>query len=294
MVGRRHKHFRSGDLNEELGMLLLKGIAVVATVPRPEDIGIDAVATLLREGPNHLLFAENSFYMQFKSSSEGVLKYENHEVRWLESLKLPFFIGSVDKAACQIDLFAGHRLSQVLIENAYESIELVLDKTNKTQRGMDTDTESITNTLRRVNIGPPILSWTINDLSNPEFPGHAYSILKPYLEAEQRNLEFRNVRYVDLIMWESGKAPLCNQGSMLFFSLLPNEDLLHAFRSMVPSLVAIFTRCISSRDRETFEVALRLIEYMRNNGFDPDPNNIYVSMLLQWDKLASPSDIKAD
>ncbi len=49
MPGRRHKHFRSGDINQELGILLLKGVAPVASVPRPEDFGIDAIGTLLRE-----------------------------------------------------------------------------------------------------------------------------------------------------------------------------------------------------------------------------------------------------
>ena len=87
MAGRRHKDFRSGDLNEDLGVLLLKSIAAVATVPRPEDVGIDAVATLLREGPGDMLIAENSFYVQFKSSGDREVTYSGHEVRWLGSLK---------------------------------------------------------------------------------------------------------------------------------------------------------------------------------------------------------------
>jgi hypothetical protein len=70
VVGRRPRDFRAGDLSEELGVALLKGIAAVATVPRPEDVGIDAIATLLREGPNRMLVAENSFYVQIKKAGE--------------------------------------------------------------------------------------------------------------------------------------------------------------------------------------------------------------------------------
>ncbi len=64
MPGRRRENLRSGDLAEELGILLLKGIAAIAEVPRPEDIGFDGVATLLREGEGGFLYAENSFYLQ--------------------------------------------------------------------------------------------------------------------------------------------------------------------------------------------------------------------------------------
>ena len=66
---------------EELGLLLLKSIAAVAPVPRPEDVGIDAVAPLLRIGPKGLLFAENSFYVQLKSDLERVIDYAGNEVR---------------------------------------------------------------------------------------------------------------------------------------------------------------------------------------------------------------------
>ena len=51
MPSRLRTSFRSGNLAEQLGLLLLKGIAAVADVPRSEDVGVDAVATLLRRDP---------------------------------------------------------------------------------------------------------------------------------------------------------------------------------------------------------------------------------------------------
>src|SRR5262245_38945897 len=97
MVGRRHKDFRSGDLVESLGMVLLKSIAAVAEVSRTEDVGFDAVATLLRPGHNDFLLAEDSFFVQIKSSSVRRIDYGHDEVAWLRELQLPFFIASVDK-----------------------------------------------------------------------------------------------------------------------------------------------------------------------------------------------------
>jgi len=45
MTGRRLRSYRIGDLNEELGILLLKSLAAVAPIPRQEDFGLDAEAT---------------------------------------------------------------------------------------------------------------------------------------------------------------------------------------------------------------------------------------------------------
>lgn len=68
MPGRRRTNCRSGDLNEHLG-LLLKGVAAVADVARPEDVGIDAIATLLRRDEDGNSYAEEGFLVQLKSSS---------------------------------------------------------------------------------------------------------------------------------------------------------------------------------------------------------------------------------
>jgi hypothetical protein len=48
MPGSHDRNLRASELQEELGILLLKAIASVAPVPRQDDIGNDAVATLFR------------------------------------------------------------------------------------------------------------------------------------------------------------------------------------------------------------------------------------------------------
>lgn len=291
MAGRRHKDFRSGDLNEELGMLLPKGLAAVAAVPRPEDVGIDAVATLLREGPDDALIAENSFYVQFKSSTIAEVKYVEHEVRWLESLKLPFFIGSVRKADSAIDLYATHRLSQALLEAEYKDVELILDPENDVFLGIDPDTEDATDEYRRVNVGPPLITWSTSDLAESDFPHHGYSVLKPYLEAEQRNIDYRHIRYIERITWSPGEPPNCSQGSAHYQYFGSDEEILGVFRSMAPHMEALRMRALGTKDRPLLEILVRLVHYMRGSGFDPDPNGIYDSIYQGWDQLAFPGEV---
>src|SRR5436305_14802175 len=83
MPGRLRTSFRSGNLAEHLGLLLLKGIAAVADVPRTEDIGLDAVATLLRRDADGNCYAEDGFVVQLKSYSETSIEYRHHELTWL-------------------------------------------------------------------------------------------------------------------------------------------------------------------------------------------------------------------
>ena len=75
MPGVRDRNLRSGDLHEELGLLLLRRIALVSPVPRQEDVGIDAFATLLRPEGNRNLIPDVSFFVQLKSERERVVSF---------------------------------------------------------------------------------------------------------------------------------------------------------------------------------------------------------------------------
>jgi hypothetical protein len=284
MAGRRHKCFRSGDLNEELGILLLKGVAAVATVARPEDIGIDAIATLLREADDNLLFAENSFYVQLKSAYETTVKYQGHEVRWLEGLKLPFFIGSVDKRGTSLTLYAAHRLSQALIENSWEEIELVLNPENHVAFGFNAATEEVGTKTRKVDIGPPLLRWAVEDLSNPERMRQLYACLKPYLDAEQKNIDFRPVRYYQSISWKTGEVPVCKGPSCLSLGF-GSDEIVNLLRGLQPYIIALDSKTWRENKREDFETVLRLVRYMRESGYDPDPHRHMEMRYEHWEHL---------
>ena len=59
----------------------------VASVPRQEDFGIvEAVATLLRKD-RRLLYAEDSFSVQFKSRTERRVTYVGEEKGWGQVLQ---------------------------------------------------------------------------------------------------------------------------------------------------------------------------------------------------------------
>jgi hypothetical protein len=255
-------------------VLLLKALAAVAPVPRQEDFGLDAIATLICEDDKgDYLFAENSFYVQFKSDSERSVKYAEHGVRWLENLRLPFFIGHVNKKESAIDLYATHRLSQIFLEEKYEEVQLHFDQVDEGRS---------VGRKRLAYIGPPLMRWSTLDVAREGFTSGAYAILKPFLVAEERNIVFRQIRYCEPIRWKTNEVPEFGKSHMLAQSNVTNEDLVKAFDMMAPSLHAIAIRAHVSKDQEAQDIVVRTIGFMRRLGFDPDPNNIYASLYDMW------------
>lgn len=90
----RSRPMRRGNLAESLGSVILRGIASVADVARPDDVGVDSAATVLRPAPDGNLYAEGPFNVQFKSS-RSALTYRDRRLSWLLGLAQPKRLGHI-------------------------------------------------------------------------------------------------------------------------------------------------------------------------------------------------------
>ncbi|KKM82257.1 hypothetical protein LCGC14_1321470, partial [marine sediment metagenome] len=199
MTGTRDKNLRSGDIHEDLGLLLLRGIALATAIPRTEDVGADAFATLLREASVRSLVAEESFLVQFKASSVRTIQYETPTaIDWLTQLEMPFFVGSVDLASAAIKLYATHCLSQIFLESRHSRIHLHLDPVDRSQSRAD---------VRHTNLGKPVLTWSVPDITQKGFLSKAYAVLKGHISVLRRNLLLRPLGSADMVRWEPGQPP---------------------------------------------------------------------------------------
>ena len=111
MPGRRHADFRSGDRAEGLALELLRAIAFVAPVPRPEDVGVDAVATIFRR-ENGILQAERTFLVQVKAASARQVRYSGAEADWFRKLELPLYFLKVEMSTCTSNLYCPCRATR--------------------------------------------------------------------------------------------------------------------------------------------------------------------------------------
>jgi hypothetical protein len=264
MPGARDRNLRSGDLHEELGLFLLRSIALVAPVPRQEDVGNDAFATLIRPEGSRRLIPDMSFLVQLKAASISEVNYSGpDEVGWITNLEIPLFIGRVDLKQASISLFSTQRVHQILMENAYDEIRLLLDPSDEWSRA---------NNARPVNIGPPVHTWSVTDVGQQDFMAKAFSILRPHVEYLRRNRLLRDLRYQHLMKWETGKPPE-DQGIMMMG--IANDDSKPVLESMIPNVRRLLSEIAHKKRYRDFPILIALIDMMRRWGVDPDPDGTH-------------------
>ncbi|PPD49409.1 MAG: hypothetical protein CTY13_03485 [Methylobacter sp.] len=225
----RGKNLRSGDLAEQLGLTLIQYLALVAPVPRTEDVGVDAVVTLLRDFDSQRYIAEDSFFVQIKSASIKSIKFDSVGTSWLYALDLPFFVASVDRLSSSIKLYCAHRLSDAFITNhARDSLTLHLNDLN-------TENELVESDDNNVHIGPPVLEWSLSTLEEEGniFPETFYKIVKEHVLISKDNINTRKVGWAVYVRWKTNELP--NRiGFKNASSRTPNENLENAADAMAP------------------------------------------------------------
>lgn len=203
MPGFRGKNLRSGDLAEQLGVLLLQNVSLVSPIPRTEDVGIDVVATLIKDYDGRRYIAEDSFFVQIKSASVTEITFKNEQVKWLVDLQLPFFIASVDKKKSTISLYSTNYLSDALVHNPNRK-EITFDLTDNSDYDCCDSNESI-----KIPVGPCVISWSFETFTiNQNFFNDFYTLLKCHIIISKKSMETRRVGVVELVSWETGKEPV--------------------------------------------------------------------------------------
>jgi hypothetical protein len=254
---------RSGDLHEELGILLLKFVALVAPVPRQEDVGNDAFATLVRPEGSRQLIPDVSFLVQLKSASVLSVSYTTRDdMAWISGLDSPLFIGRVDVKQARIELFTTLRLHQILLERSYDGIELLLDPA---------DEASTTPNVRRANLGPPVHAWSMASVTEPNFLAKSYAIIRPHVDTLRRNRSLRGIQSQRLLRWETGQSPIDNGEMMLVSS---QDDIVGTLRDMAPHVRRLLMHLQHRKRYGDFLVMMAFLDLMRRWGADPDEDGI--------------------
>ena len=162
MMTARVGNTRYGYLHENLGDHLLRAMSLVAPVPAYDDVGIDALATLLRPPVKALKYAEGgTFGVQFKAKSvkeipfdlddEDNVKDKGH-IEWLRDLEIPFFVGVVDSKKASIAIYTmQHAYRELCGGGGIQALTMVFGEDKA---------ESIP-FAPKIYFGPPIIEYDI-------------------------------------------------------------------------------------------------------------------------------------
>ena len=282
MPGRRRKSFRSGDMAEDFGLSLMRGIAAVAEVPRTEDFGMDAVANLHRLDDDGNVYAEDSFIVQLKASSTKQVPYEDHELTWLLEQKLPMFIGLVALDRASISLYPTIRINQAVfaIETTRVSARFGRFKMPDFLAGQDHyGWKKDQDGGLTVWLGDPLLEWTIGDVVDSEWTHQAYKTLKRYICFADRELHLLSLGQSSPIVWSTNDETSIQSSSIMMKG--SPSDLQQIATACVPCLRSLMLRAVfepSAASNSLMNSLIALVESLRELGAEIDRDKLFDKM----------------
>jgi hypothetical protein len=202
---------------EALGVLLLKGIAAVADVPRTEDVGLDAVASLLRYDGDGNCYAEDTFVVQLKAESVTEIDYHDFALDWFLGQEQPMFIGRVSVARSRIALYASVHVKQAVLSLHARRVTvrfgcsgippLFAGSRHAAWFGGE-------NHSANVWLGEPILEWSIAELTDRSWQERTYAILKHFLRLARRERELLAYGQFTTLDWSTNDLRSIKSGSV--------------------------------------------------------------------------------
>lgn len=294
MPGRRRSSFRTGDLAEHLGLLLLKGTAAVAEVARPEDIGLDAIATLLRRDDDGNCYAEDSFVVQLKSESAKSLEYQDHGLEWFVGQSQPMFIGRVSLANSQISLyptlFVNHAVlalhaRKVTVRFGVSDIPPLLAGQKWAAWKGESDYGAT------VWLGEPLLRWTLSDLVDQGWAKRTYETLKHFLAVAHREVELLSFGQCSVLEWSTNDASSIKSQAGIMKG--HPDDLKSLADRCAPCLHAIMLHAMSMPGDSGNSLNISLITLaatLRDVGIEIDPDNLFGKFFVALQDQSDEND----
>lgn len=284
MPGRLRSSFRSGNLAEHLGMLLLKGIAAVADVPRTEDVGLDAVASLLRRDIDGNCYAEDSFVVQLKSDSTTSVEYRDHELQWLLAQSLPMFLGLVSLKESRLSLYPTLNVNAAVLALHSTQVTIRFGKSDPPAFLAGTEWSRWSGgpgDSSTVWLGEPLLEWRLGDLTDPSWSGTAYEVLKRFLSMARREHDLLALGQCSNITWSTNDQNSIRSTSKMIKG--HPDDLPSLAHHCKGCLHALFMQGISMPEQGGNALMIPLISLtaaLREIGVDIDQENLFAKFFF--------------
>jgi hypothetical protein len=281
MPGKLVRNLRRGHRAEGLGVELLRAFCAVAQVPQTEDVGFDAVATVLRVD-DRFLVAEHSFCVQFKARSVRDLAYDHSAYEWLRALPLPLFIGSVDAQAQEVAVYTTHNVACRVDSEHYDSVVLRLDPPSRTD-----------GKVLHEYLGDPIVRWTYADSESDAFHSQACAVLSAWVALEQLHQPLRRIKTTQMLRWQTNQIPDA-QGTMLAGH---PDDLRRDIEAAAPYILKVGSHFLSQQAASAEALAFILLaKWLAENGADHFKYiaKLLASQMTSKAKIAGPQEPAQD
>jgi hypothetical protein len=200
MPGRQLNFSIRGEQYEKAFDSIASRFLSVVRVPRPDDYGIDAYCHILRPldptsktvgGAFGVQIRGPGTNLQFGGMSDNSTTWKAYEIEWLRSLAVPLYLGRVSADCLRVDFYSLWPVWLVLGGSPapFRIICEFDDPSDKPFTLQDAATEvngsygdRVTST---VTLGPPLLSVSQEQLSDPGFVERASTLLWHWVESDR-------------------------------------------------------------------------------------------------------------
>lgn len=276
MTQKLGKNLRSGHIAEDIGILFLRSFCSVAKIRQEDDYGTDAVATLLRSEKG-MLYAENSFFVQIKSSRINRIEYADSEIDWILNQDLPFFICSVDKVNQTIALYTTNPIYNLLVDMDVNKVELILSESPKNEHNRFEKKDDRT----LIYIGPPVIFIKESDSRTDEFSYRAYKLMSEWVTKEYNLMTLRRLGITKFAKWTTWNTPdyygTMNVGS--------NDNITRDLEAIKPLLEYLSLHISFSEIGNKYEESLAFLilkKWFEKNSLELDINEEELKRKVKW------------
>jgi hypothetical protein len=174
-------NLHEGSRSEYLAHFVFTAFGTAIPVPHQEDTGLDIYCTLLKQ-EGRQAWPQACYSVQVKSTMDPWVFEGTDSARWLIEHPLPIFLCIVQKAEARILVYhTTPRFAAWTMPGLPERLELILG----------TETKAVTSSWAwdgPINLGAPILDFTISEILDTAKIEEVKSVLKFWIDFDVENL----------------------------------------------------------------------------------------------------------
>jgi hypothetical protein len=285
MTGRRHVMDSKGSSYEDCAQLLLGRIATLIKVPHEKDFGIDSFGQPRFAAGAYTETVADVFAIQVKGGEESLSyggfnrnsEWKQYEIAWLKSLATPLYLVRVNAKLESVEVFSLWPLWWIFWTQPVEPFEIRFVLKPAGASSPDWQAPTGTPVVKgeghgdgkqwTVDLGPPILRLTNEDLNNAEFRRQTNEVLRQWVAEDRMNL-IRFQQFIPLLKsfftWKTNSvqtAPIVIREAQ-FWASQPGINIRRLAETAEPILVGL-GRHLSAQGDEAAEKLIPILSWLK-------------------------------
>lgn len=284
MAGRRHEMDSIGESYEVFAESVLSRIAALTRVGTKTDFGTDTYCQPRIGAGSRMESVTELCLLQVKGGGSRLVYggfekgvWKGHEIDWLKSVWAPLYLATVDAEYQRVDLFSLWPIWWVmwqcdtpfkLVCSWREPAESAYEYSHPVKKAADAGSTHGDGHTWEVELGPPLLSLTHQNLNDDRYRNHVVEILRYWISVDRQTVARFHAR-VPLIeanySWTTNQMPNARQ-ELLMMNATPGMNIHSLAKALVPPLVALGAHLQHQGNCEAFRL-IPVLEWLESNAY---------------------------